>query len=477
MQQLSDLPIACYYRFSKQEQDSPESRRSHIFQLEKAVEGLGRSFDEKWLFSDVGSGTKSKRVQFQKLLDTIKNQEISAVVGRTDRLARNAIDNAGLARLLEVSGVLFFDVLKGRFLDFSNPDDWADFHNQGVGNEKESRVISKRIKMRFEFNRATGKAHGGPSPHGYRRSAQGMWEPNEIPERPTTGAQATWNEALQMVQIFLEVGYLQGASWEIGDRLGVKITCNGLRRWLENPVIEGHTAALYSHVSGKRAPKTKMTNTHRALISSDERSAIDALIAKSKQRRGKSQKFRVYPLSGLLWCDRCGSPAHIVGQTNRVGKKASQAQIHCRARRLYKECSVSKSDRKGTPYDHAEKQVIKALMDRAIELTAIAMQPQEVHAVTPEIIALKLDIEKLEALDMPDLAPVIKRKRDELRNAIAMLNSDQSEEEMERQKLIELMKDSDVWRKASPQDKVIIFSEFVRKVRCAGLQVTVSLSV
>lgn len=471
MEQIKpSLPIAAYIRLSKQEQASPDSIAALKFQVREAARELGEELADEWILEDIMSGGRNDRPNFQKLVQLIENQSIRIVIVRLDRLSRKAGTFLDLSKLFEKSGVRLFDVLKRGFIDFSNPGEWGAYQRSGIDAEQESRVNSRRIRDRKKFMRHQGKVQGGKMPFGYKRSSEGKYEIRED-QRAI---------ALQMVEIFLECGSSVAAAREIYDRLGILWTYQGLAGWLQKPVLRGHTPYLYDNHNSKQRKYTELLwNTHEALISEDVGAQIDRAIEANRRIRGRNKSNRVFPLSGLLYCDRCGATAHIC--TWRT-----YANIYCSAHRKGTGCggridgeTKGKMGKVGTPYQVADDVVLETLRKRGEDLIRLGFTNPETPKELPEVIALREQILKYEALAKvdPDLLPVLVKKRNDLQSLIRDEGDRGDNQRQLQEKLIRYAQIPGFWQKITQEEFTVVYWEFVDRVYCDQAAVRVLLKV
>ena len=472
-----NLPVAAYLRLSTREQTKdPNALESHLFRVRRAISDIGGDFDERFIFTDIMSGRRSDRPNFLKLKSLIESKSISAVVVRLDRLSRDGGMFHELSRLFERTGVKLYDLNKGRFIDFSNPEDWGEYQSTGINAEKESRVISRRIRDRNEFTRHQGKIQSGNPPFGYRRSTEGFYEPR--PEQ--------WALARSAIALFLS-SFSTSAAVRALKELGVEFTPQGLAGWLKNEVLRGNTPYLITNkkTAGDRVPSQIKRNTHTPLLAEDEAQTIDRALSQKRTRRDRRPDLLI-PLSGFVWCDRCPSHCIFIGW-QRHGIRHRTA--YCAAHRKNSGCggaieghgkTAGKMGKLGTPYHLIESAVIQALCDRAVEisLSESVGKADAIEVDTPEAIALKQAIHRYEilAVDDPDLLGVLNKKR----NDLALLRSpDAVNESLEysREKLASLASLPIFWESASLSYRLILYREFVDRIFVNGRNIRVILRV
>ncbi|MBD1848256.1 recombinase family protein [Cyanobacteria bacterium FACHB-63] len=507
------MRIAPYIRLSKRSQATKGAIASHLFQLSKAIGELGGEsrpiFDDipgwverYWdveevprqelrsnlIFIDVASGRRNDREDFLYVMKLIERGEIDVLVVRQDRFTRDAEMTLKLSKTFEKSSCQLFEILRWRFINFSDPEDWGDFATRGVHAEKESRVTSRRIQYQKEFARSQRQVLTRP-PYGFRRSLTGQTEPNP----------QTWENARFMVQSFFDCGRSgHKATRIIEEKLGVKFTPQGFRVWLLNPALRGHTAykTRYPDKNGTHPHEEIIFNTHTPLLTEEEMRQIDLALVINKRQRRSVKNFNLYPLSNLLSCGRCGAPCRI-NTTTDPKRGYRYTNIYCKAHQAGSGCGGEIIDlgkqygtrlngrynRLGTPYTLAETAVVEKLRERASELAQTGMTFVETEIPeTAEMLKLKAQIQQYEQMSQsdPDLLPIIKKKREELKNLVRERTVQPALEES-RSKLVALAEFAEDWNRlfseAAPEEKLVMFAEWIESVKCDRDSVEVTLSI
>lgn len=474
------LPIALYGRVSKKEQaHDSEALPRQLWQLNRAAE----SFDgEAVEYVDIQSGRRDDRPEFQKLLGLIQSKAVSMVVlTRIDRITRDLETNAKLAKLFEASQVRIYEILLGRTIDWKNPNDWEYFVRSGVKAESESRMLSARIKQTLEWHRVQGKAVGYVG-FGYRRSEDNRIEPD--PEQ--------WPKAIAMVRIYIEEnGGRTAAVKRIRDELGIERTMNGLSNWIRSPLIRGHTRYGTVLPDGRRKPNgpqvTVIEGTHASLFDAPELQEINALkeveriLRERKYKKGKIGPATIRPLSGLVFCKRCGAVNHI--KTTKWKGRPNQQYLYlaCSAHaEKQSQCGKAANGPVYVRYEVVDDAVVEALRQRGTALAALVVnaakeQPPE---ETEEMITLRAQIGKLEAMDDPDLAAAIATKKKALNQLVLELNrGDDSDIQLAREQLVQFAAVPAFWAIATVEEKKAIYRDFVAKVLVDGDDIEVKLLV
>lgn len=471
-----DKPIAAYIRVSTSEQTKTDALGRMRFQVEKVIREYGQEPNPDLIFHDVMSGKRTDRPGYEKLLRLIYAKSISMVViPRVDRITRDTEEVGKLVKLFEKTGVILFECLRGRAFDFSNPDDWHNFANSGIVAERESRMLSRRTKDGKAFLMEQSKTYGGQTPFGLRRNLEGKYEPN--PE--------TWELAKKAVDIFIEEN---GSPVVLQRRMlreyNIDHTYQGWTRWLKSHAVRGHTAYGYrlnrdNPDKSKRVPLKIIPNTHPAILEGEKLKTVDYLFERNKRKRGKNKNSRIYPLSGLLFCGRCGSKCHII---THEWKDLRTARIYCVGHRKGTGCGGEIKHRKKDPvsthYSLADYEVVQALIKRANELAEFALSEQE-SKEPEEAVLLRQQIKHYEELVKhdPDLGIVLEKKYAALQTLLIRNRVENSTIEELKQRMSTACRDPEFWQKATAQEKEILYREFILKVECNLLEVKVTLRV
>lgn len=420
------------------------------------------------VFTDIQSGRNDDRPDFEKLIGKIQRREVDLVIiARIDRITRNLEMNARLVKLFESTGVKLYEGLLGRVLNFEA--DWEYFVTSGVRAEGESRTLSIRIRAGKKFLRHLGRVQGGKVPLGYQRSEEGKYEPDL--ER--------WEIAQQMIAVFLRCRSPVAASREIHRSLGVSMHYNSLLRWLQNDVLRGHTPYLLDkkRVNGKRLPKEIRYNTHPALLPPPLAKEVDEMLAEVRQQRGVNVNHRVYPLSGLMWCELCGGNCTISVMPS--GKNNERWLVYCGnyrkgikgticGDRLSPNGKPAPKGKVGFSYGKIEEAVIDALCQRSIELATSTVEDLKVlPTITPpsvEVLEVERHIAQIEQLiqAMGDESGLLRQKIAEIKSKIPTPENQGEDSEESKQLLITVGSDRLYWEQLTSLDRKLIFKRFVK---------------
>lgn len=284
-----------YVRVSTKEQDETNALEQQTARVEKA--------GAVCIFSDVESGRSDKRKQFNKLLSQCKQGKITGViVTRIDRLGRSVITIHKTLSLLETYKVKL--IVLDAPVDPSSPFGWFSINQMAGLAEFESRLLADRIKHGLDYFREQKKASPRP-PFGYIRL-----EEKYAPNHSLHGDISNWLIARDIVEHFL-IGNetLRSTCCYILQTYKISWTAAGLRYWLLNPVLRGHTAYNIKGNLNKPENWTVYEDTHQALISLKEINLIRRKLEVNKNRYSYGNNKigdEVIPLAGQITCGDCG---------------------------------------------------------------------------------------------------------------------------------------------------------------------------
>lgn len=252
------------------------------------------------LYVDVQTGREDTRPQFQKLLSEIESGKVEElIITRPDRITRDAGTNLDLLRLLTLHKVRLNVLDMGGIVDLVNPYIWRQLADSGVSSEFESRMLSLRITKGMEYARSQ---HRPPAaiPYGYvRKNDRYAIDP------------AVESICRDSIEIFKDVRNLKLACIRIREKYGKEWTPSAFRRWLLNPVLQGHTAYFSNYIKEKFRPKTPEIyyNTHPndAYLTAAEAQQIRDILEGNKTLWGHNRGAIDLPLRGLVYCGECGS--------------------------------------------------------------------------------------------------------------------------------------------------------------------------
>jgi DNA invertase Pin-like site-specific DNA recombinase len=465
--------IVGYARVSSREQ----AENSHA--LQQQIERL-KAAGATEILSDVESGSRDSRVNFDKLLWLVESgQATEVVVTRLDRLTRS------LPTLRKV-----LDQFQHESIGFRALDDNIDLSTAagkfqlnvlGALSEMEVDRLSERVRHGWAHLRSRKVAMNPP--FGYCK----VEDQHQLDHRPflcRLDDQAELSRAAiarEIIDTFLAKQTLRLTLRTINERYGIqtfnqgrgrygrelfRFSPGGLRDWLTNPVLEGHICYRRKK-NGKRLPRNQWeiyrdTHPDQRLISNEEVTRIEGILAHNKRVRGYGTTAQKYPLSGLVYCAECRSACYsMTGHNNyhrakRLGiPPEKNYYFQCKNWRL-RACGQKSLVR----MEKAEAAVVEALMKRANNLATIADNPPE-QIESPELRALR------EELTYYENAPGDRAKSivEDLRAQIQQLQAQQSQQveswSESRELLCEIFRDPGYWDSLSDEEKREIYRALV----------------
>lgn len=443
-----------YARVSRQEQATDRNG------LQTQVNRLKRAGCTE-IFSDIETGRKwgeKSRTDFQAILTHIRDRTVKQiVVTAIDRLSRDSITSWQLLEEIERSQIPILVLDTGRVINFADPNEWYESRQAGLRAEHESRQISKRSRDGYQNLRNSRKANPR-IPFGYKR----VDEQYELDLDKYDCARET-------IELYLELKHLPKVTRIIYEKYGHAWSVSGLRYWLINPVLVGHTPY------GKRQPISPthaqgeqiIWNTHsdRALMTEQTQEEIRSILVENVRIWGKNTTAWRNPLAGLVVCQECGYSCDILSKP--CGGKLTPLHrvryYYCRTRSKKpagRTCGQSATYR----YETIEAALQQALIDRAVEICELAIAP--IPDVEPlELRELRGQLGALQSLgDNPAIAQAIKDLQDQIANFQNRSLLDNEKAIADRQLLLETYGDSDYWKTLSDEDKRKIYSKLVLRI-------------
>lgn len=340
------------------------------------------------VIQDIQSGRESDRAGYMELLDLIDRRQVSEVViTRIDRLGRDAADTDAAIAFAAKRGVKL-TAIDGGTIESETPQGFAMSRFMTTMAEMESRMLSLRIKSNLEQLRLKGHPIRGRAPWGYRlKPDKTGYERHPV----------EWARAQTMLRILASCEWRLTAAlrqWASEGRGDIPLhSPKTLRGWLVNPVLRGGMG--YFMQSNKEFARV-VWETHEPLMTNE--CYNQALKALKLNRRMWGQNVTLTPklLTGLCRCAECGRHLSYAGGRTYLG-------LLCR----HFGCS---QQYKSTRESVIREAVLEAISARAESLaTLIADEP-------PEAQLLRDAIQRLEALNDPDVADAIAAKRLKLQN-------------------------------------------------------------
>ena len=291
-----------YARCSTEEQSLESMAIDYQVRRLEEVCGVGN------VVRDEKSATKCpllKRGRFWEAIERLRalppGVEKRLIYTRVDRIARLTADGDTITDLCK-EGIVFQGLDSGEVMQGAQGTMMlnmalmlAQYEQQLLGEKQEAKYRDRR-KSKSAINRP---------PFGYTlkkfRSGDGIrfrWVPDEI----------QFIQAKQLIQTFLKNEGSYNETLNECKFEGMPRTARGLRMWLTNIALLGHTKynALQTR-SGKNIEEQIIENTHKPLVDQDTFNKIKIIInEKLEKAPNNSRKRPPHPLRSVLRCPDCG---------------------------------------------------------------------------------------------------------------------------------------------------------------------------
>lgn len=284
-----------YARVSTQEQASEfDALNQQIARLKAA----GATF----VLIDIESGRSDTRKQFNQLLKLVEQNQVSEIIiTRVDRLGRSVITIHKTIEIF-VKHNVNLRVLDAP-VDPNSPFGWFSINQMSGLAEFESRLLSQRVKQGNEYFRQQLKFCAPP--FGYTKDENHRLTPNQNIHHKS--GKIYFELARIIIDLVLEMRSLRDVCNYIYTEYEVVFTVSGLRDWVRNLALQGHTAYFVKKKKGVNREPIINFNTHEALITPATLDAIEAKLSANRKYRSSAKSTRGnYPLAGLIKCVHCG---------------------------------------------------------------------------------------------------------------------------------------------------------------------------
>ncbi len=251
---------------------------------------------------DIESGRSDSRKQFNELLNLVQqNQVDEIIITRVDRLGRSVI-TIHKAIDIFVRHNVNLRVLDAP-VDPNSPFGWFSINQMSGLAEFESRLLSQRIKHGNNYFRQQLKFC--VPPFGYTKDENHRLTPNKNVHEKS--GKTYFELAKIIIDLTLELRSLKDVCNYIYTKYEVVFTVAGLRDWVKNLALQGHTGYFIKKKKGIDQEPIINFNTHEALITASTVAAIqEKLSANRRYRSSETSNRGNYPLAGLIKCSHCG---------------------------------------------------------------------------------------------------------------------------------------------------------------------------
>ncbi|AFY99326.1 fdxN element excision recombinase XisF [Calothrix sp. PCC 6303] len=251
---------------------------------------------------DIESGRSDSRKQFNELLYLVqRNQVDEIIVTRVDRLGRSVITIHKAIEIF-VKHEVNLRVLDAP-VDPNSPFGWFSINQMSGLAEFESRLLSQRIKHGNNYFREQLKFC--TPPFGYGKDENQRLVPNRnIHEK---SGKTYFELGKLIIELILEMRSLKDVCTYIYVEYEIVFSVAGLRDWVKNLALQGHTAYFVKKKKGVNREPIINFDTHEALVSAATVEAIQQKLSANRRYRSSATSTRGdYPLSSLIKCAHCG---------------------------------------------------------------------------------------------------------------------------------------------------------------------------
>ena len=316
-----------YARFSSQGQN-PISIEKQVDVCRAFAERNGYNIIREYCDAGI-TGTDDKRPGFQKMIQDANNKEFDAIIVYTnDRFSRDIQQQLGYFEKLLLLDVKIISVNE------NYSDDSSGFLQRIINyamNAWYPRQLAEKIKdgnkAKDNKIRETGKAtfYGGKTAYGYT-TIKGSRQGERI---------FTINEEEADVVRKVFDWYLSGMGYKniiaklnkmgIKRRNGESFTTDGIRFMLKHEPYTGvfirhtnHSNLFYSknkkEIRSKFEEEIRIENSMPVIIDAEKFAAVQKKLAGNKDEGKRKRAKKLYLLSGIIYCGKCGSV--MIGNNN-----------------------------------------------------------------------------------------------------------------------------------------------------------------
>lgn len=374
---------------------------------------IGESLGCEVILIEKESGRSSDRTQYQQLLKLIQGRKVSAIYAtRSDRIFRDYQESNYFYALCQKYGVAWHFTEEP---EISSDSPYGELlrRERAFMAESESRKLGERQKAAYRHAQNQGKVVFRKAPLGYR-----FEDGKAVVAHRAIAVELSESQIMgKIVEFYLETKSLKQSikHWKRWlkqqtpidsariNRL-LQLTTSGLKSWLINPIIRGHTPynKYRREMYGDRLNKVKyisnppsewqvLRNTHDALISEETYQEVEKIlqINSEKGRAIAESRRNGLPISlgRILRCVRCKHTFYSVTTTD-AGKK--YRYYYCTGRKDYN------CDCKGISEKSLQTVLIEEIIkesEKLIEAVERELQPQKTTE-SLEILRLKKEIKE-----------------------------------------------------------------------------------
>lgn len=343
MKSKQEIKVGIYARLSRDDERSGESLsiENQKLILEKYVLEQGWNLVETYV-DDGYSGTTFDRPGVQRLLEDAKCGKINTIIVKDlSRFGRNYIQVGQYTDYIFPMYNIRFIALNDNVDTSKNTTGMDMMPIMNVFNEWHSANTSKKIRAVIEANAKAGKYRTTYAPYGYVKGTDEkklpiIDEPAASNVRRIFEMRASGISPKHIAQKFNDENIPIPSDYRT-QKFGVTPyrfshhlwTCDVVKQILRNPTYLGHLVQLRTtNVSYKNKKQIKrpdeekviVYNTHEAIISQELWDKVKEIEQSVSQGKAQGNQI-VHPLSGLMYCEDCGSKMHIGWNNTRHSRQ------------------------------------------------------------------------------------------------------------------------------------------------------------
>lgn len=413
------------------------------------------------LFVDVESGTSDTRKNFNELMRLVKQGRITeVVVTRLDRLGRS-LKSALAAKDLLIENNVKLNILDSPIDDPSSPFGNWHFTQMAAIAEFESQMLSERTRHGMNYFRE--KLCLQKAPFGYRLTE----------DYKLVIDKEKYDACKEILKLLLNGCSFNYVSEVLFSKFNISFSSSGIRHWIDNPGILGHTR-YFTEMEHRRNPKKPRPplihkNTHEAIAEQKDVDEIKRIVKSNYRKRHPRDKE--YPLKGLLRCAECGGGLH---RTVYKHKSSDQETHYVRCNKHFRnkyECS----NKTNIKLEAVQSQVIEQCIKYAAQIaeeTSIVTDHKEPESLTE----LRKQLAGLEALGSN---PAIKMAIQDVKSQISFaenVNNSFKQVDADTLRRMQAASHAAFWESLSEDKLALIFKSLLESVSVNSEQVVSSIS-
>lgn len=304
-------------------------------------------------FHDKGiSGTTDERPQFQQMISFVENNKVDyVIVHKLDRFSRSKYDSAVYKQKIKQRGTRVLSVLEN--LDDSPESVILESVLEGMS-EYYSKNLSREVKKGMKENALKAQFNGGTPPLGFNIDENKKYIINEYEAEAVRIIFDMYIKGFSyndIINTLNEKGYKTKRGKDFGKNSLYEILGN--EKYIGNYLFGGENYDRFN--KAKRNWHNKKLREDMIIIEDAIPAIIDKLTwSKAMQRREENKKKsgsykakKIYLLSGLVFCEKCGGSMTGSCRTNASGTEY-----------LYYKCNNKNCKSKSIRADKLEMEII-----------------------------------------------------------------------------------------------------------------------